>query len=1243
MKILSIRIKNLASLEGLTEIDFTQEPLCSAGIFAITGATGSGKSTILDALCLALYGQTPRYTQAKESGIALHDVQGSTINQNDVRGILRDGTADGFAEVTFIGVDGNNYCATWSVKRAHNKITGSLQSASITLKNSSTGVDVPGKKTELQPEIERLVGLNFEQFTRSVLLAQGDFSAFLKANKDGKSALLEKLTGTEIYSKISKRIHEKHKDEAQELKDLNLQREGIPTLTAEETTDFETQENALEISIAEYAKGVDDLGKEIEWHKQLEKLQDALTTAVAAREQASEAKKQVAGRELKLSQVEKVQPARVWVEGIQNSTDQLSSKMISKDAFETARVVLGKEKDASEEALQHANEKLTAVINTQEQAQPLIEEARTLDVQLKEKEEQVRKATENVISIQEKYTKQQEQVKNKTEEAEALQKNIDQLTQWKAENISRQAVSDNQNLIVSKLSDAQNALSAIQKAASSSLEVEEKIGTKKREKSALDTQHVDITEQITTLQQAFDIISSEVSVIPIAALESDKSEADNIVEDLVRAEVHWKNVFAAQTELNTLKQTHTTTAHDLVEKKEAFEEAVQQLTNSTLQRDISGSMLNRARIAAAENVETLRLQLEPGHPCPVCGSEHHPYVDHNSQLDRVLAELEDGHATNEKAYTRSVQLHSGLQQQCDQLQRLIVEQEKTIASKDVALQELERVWSGFAVYSTCVSIPDQQKEAWLKQEVQTKKTLQQDLHQQIQAFYKRRRELDAAKSALDGQKEKLAQVTNAIKDGERHLQSLQDQLDQYGREQHTSNDILVEIEKSLSHYFTAQDWFQNWKLNPGDFVARINHFSEQWKMQTKELEEKSGKHSVLTATIFSEQKLTEQLSQEVQKQRTILDELSGLYDALVQKRKTFFNGEDIALVEAGHKQAIERVRQQLDTCKDTKEKIEQDRIRTHTQLEAIEKEIVHLNEQVAALIAKCAEWLNLYASQEGTPLTETELKELLTFSLEWVDSERKAIRAIDDALTQAQSILKERSSTLEKHKHVRVSEKTVDALNTLLIETKGALQTDSQLKHEIGVRLRDDATNKQRIGSLLQTIEAKALIVENWAKLNEMIGSADGKKFREIAQEYTLDVLLSYANVHLEMLSKRYLLQRIPDTLALQVLDQDMGDEIRTIYSLSGGESFLVSLALALGLASLSSSRMNVESLFIDEGFGSLDPVTLNIAMDALERLHNQGRKVGVISHVQEMTERIPVQIKVSKQQSGKSVVEVMG
>lgn len=160
--------------------------------------------------------------------------------------------------------------------------------------------------------------------------------------------------------------------------------------------------------------------------------------------------------------------------------------------------------------------------------------------------------------------------------------------------------------------------------------------------------------------------------------------------------------------------------------------------------------------------------------------------------------------------------------------------------------------------------------------------------------------------------------------------------------------------------------------------------------------------------------------------------------------------------------------------------------------------------------------------------------------------------------------------------------------------------------------------------------------------MNDLFGSATGTKFKEIAQGYTLDVLLVYSNQHLQALSARYKLQRVPDTLALQVADLDMLGETRAVHSLSGGESFLISLALALGLASLSSNRMNIESLFIDEGFGSLDTDTLRVAMDALERLQTQGKKIGVISHVTEMTERISTQIQLLKSSNGRSEVRVI-
>ena len=218
MKILTIRLKNLTSIEGTFEVDFTAEPLRSAGIFAISGPTGAGKSTILDALCLALYDKTPRFAASGEN-LYLSDVGENQVNQSDVKNILRRGTGEGFAEVDFIGITGRRYRSRWSVRRARSKATGSLQPQTIQVTDLDKEEELQGTKTELLNQLVALVGLTYEQFTRTVLLAQNDFATFLKSRESAKAELLEKLTGTEIYSRISREIYARSKaaDEAMNL------------------------------------------------------------------------------------------------------------------------------------------------------------------------------------------------------------------------------------------------------------------------------------------------------------------------------------------------------------------------------------------------------------------------------------------------------------------------------------------------------------------------------------------------------------------------------------------------------------------------------------------------------------------------------------------------------------------------------------------------------------------------------------------------------------------------------------------------------------------------------------------------------------------------------------------------------------------------------------------------------------------------------------------------------------------
>ena len=207
MKILRITVNNIASLAGTHTVDFTRDPLRSAGLFSISGATGAGKSTLLDALCLALYDATPRL-----NGVGRLAELANGEKQNDPRNLLRRGTGEGFAEVAFIGVDGQAWTSRWRVRRGRRSADGALQNVDITLyqghipAGGEGSVADGGKKTQVLKSIEEKIGLTFEQFTRAVLLAQNDFATFLKADDKERAEILQALTGTAQFESISRSV-----------------------------------------------------------------------------------------------------------------------------------------------------------------------------------------------------------------------------------------------------------------------------------------------------------------------------------------------------------------------------------------------------------------------------------------------------------------------------------------------------------------------------------------------------------------------------------------------------------------------------------------------------------------------------------------------------------------------------------------------------------------------------------------------------------------------------------------------------------------------------------------------------------------------------------------------------------------------------------------------------------------------------------------------------------------------------
>jgi exonuclease SbcC len=985
MKILAIRGRNLASLEGDFEIDFTVEPLLSAGIFAISGPTGAGKSTLLDTMCLALFARTPRTDQAKENNVKLQDVSNEQLSQSDPRFLLRRGTSSGFAEVDFMALNGHRYRTRWSVARARDKENGRLQNPRLALYNLDKEEEEQGTRSDLQARIIDLIGLTFEQFTRSVLLAQNDFSTFLKAEQGEKASLLEKLTGTELYSAISRQIFERNA-RAKEAFDLIQTRiQGIELLTDEEENDLRTRLAGTE--------------KELQRVEKAKAEQQALQEAVRSIEQ------QITIR--------------------QRQQKEAADKLVH------ATELLTVARHEYEKGVEEQQQSETRFKSLQQE----ILQARKLDIQLdtairdlSHSEQQLKNVMLRKEEAEKKY---QAAVLRRRQGAEEIAR----LTAWRERYKKKERIAEQLSALLLHL-DAASATRSGMEAAVRSIE------TLRQEMAALNKQLSDLQQTSANKQQA-----------------------------LKRAEADYRNLE------EELKAVDAPALDKQIEK---------------LRQEREQLLIEQARLEASGNIKDLRGRLQDGQPCPVCGSTHHPFANQVpvAPVSALTLQLQD--LSNKKetyvAHTRHL---TRLQQQLLQLH-------KELADSEAACKEMAG-------------------------------------KQQLAASRQEREEAIV--------KEQSTLLTQSL----------------------SAADLL----------FGNSEWQKAWLQNPETFRKTLTDFARQWHENTEKLHQLERQESAQKAECESLASFLPSLEKQAEESGQLHEKNRAAFSSLQAERKKLLNGRSADSVEQEYIRRMEELKERL----------------------------------------------------KKLSATQTEQSGI-------VDQTRGIADQIAKDLTEASADLLRRKAALDKW--------TADYLDSSGGEPlEVILSRYTQEKTELAFRLRTQTENKAKVSGLQEELNVRRTESERWAKLNELAGSADGAKFRRIAQGYTLDILLNYANVQLRELTRRYRLERVPETLALQVIDRDMCDEVRTVHSLSGGESFLVSLALALGLSSLSSNRMRVESLFIDEGFGSLDAETLRVAMDALESLRTQGRKIGVISHVQEMTERIPVRVQVSRVGNGKSVVRI--
>ena len=1251
MRILRISGKNLASLAGEFTVDFEAEPLASSGLFAISGPTGAGKSTLLDALCLALYGATPRL-QKRIGGSQLPDVGSETVTAQDPRTLLRRGAAEGWSEVDFVGSDDGRYRARWSVRRAYNRPSGALQPVKITLHRLPELAPLGGTNTESAQEIVARIGLSFEQFTRAVLLAQNEFSAFLKTDENERGELLETLTGTTIYTEISRRAFERYKEERDKTSLLQAKLANQAPLNPEQRAELDTERAAADVAQAALDARFVLLETQLRWHHELDKLsageaqaQAALATATAARDEAGE-------RRRRLATLDAVQPARPLVADVARLEGERRQALAASVRNETDLAAVQETRRQAGQELDAAMARLDAAEEALRQAAPQLDGAKALDAGLEALAPAHAQAAQALEAARNAAREARAAHAAKAAELDRARQSRDSAGAWLAANARLEPLATQWQRWERLLSQAEQASTTLA-AGNSALEAAR---AQAEQAAGREAQAAAALSQAIAHQEVLESKRREA----MAALEGFDADAigaerhalETRRERLTTAERTWLDLSAAHDALATLAREHDrvdtarAAAHSQLESARA---AAPALDGAMQQAERS---LATAELACAASVEQLRANLSDDTPCPVCGAHEHPYAHQDAQLHAMLAGLR-GQVDACRARVRD---NNALQANQAAALNAASERLAGLTSERGALDN--RIASLTQAWEADPLAPDAPAEAergdWFGAQRAALRAAFDAVAARETAWRSAAGTRDAAQREVDAAQSVLARLRQAA-DGERESAArLRDELRAHTVRLETSSAQLAALLEELDPALAGADgdgWQSAWQRDPSGWrqarAAEAGRWQEQTALQARAL----ASATTLEAEATAAQARIGDIDRAGAAAKAEFERIDAELARMRGERGALWQGRAAREVERELNAAVTTAREALAGRQAAANDATQRETAARTALTQLSERIAELDNAGATAATALADWLDDYRRQSDSdgldPVEDSaELARLLQVGTAWLAQERAALGALDAEVGSAGAVLNERRAQRAAHLASRPEdEQSLETVQALFDAIKAERQSAHDLAAALRLRALQDDERRKQAESSLAGIERQQAVEARWGKLSELIGSSDGKKFRNYAQQFTLDVLLGYANVHLSQLARRYRLERVSyqgmPSLALMVRDQDMGGEVRSVNSLSGGESFLVSLALALGLASLSSNRVRVESLFIDEGFGSLDSETLGVAMDALDALQSMGRKVGVISHVQEMTERIATKVLVRPSGGGSSAVVV--
>lgn len=1246
MRILAIRGENLASLAAPFEIDLAAEPLAGSGLFAITGETGAGKSTILDALCLALYGEYPRVSVGRRENAP--DPSGEAISIHDGRAILRRGAGGGYAEVDFVGQDGERYRVRWEANRARGRANGRLQNEQRALYRLDDGSAVATGKTQVREAVEARTDLTFDQFRRTVLLAQGEFDAFLLAAESERAELLEKITGTEIYAAISVRVHDGTEARRRLVEHLEQRRDDVGLLDDEARQALLDEQSHLALAVAQKGVERDQHSERLDHFKRVAAARSDLARAEAQALAAHTTREAAADDYQSLAEFDLVEPLRPLAVDLQNARRTAAEAKSRLDSLLVAREEARTLDVASATQLADAVTANVAAEDVLKNFGPLWSEAERLDAELAATRTEFNDAME-------KSQQAEATLRDKADALATINQTLGQTSELHRTTAAQLKSQSDRILLADRLSDAMDLLA--------------KLDALKQDHTAARSEAAGAEETVTRLRGEMTALSEKLT--------EDRGRKDGLSRDIGdrrgglagidEAAFHERDIdlqraLEALREASTVCEQHVRASADLTHRESEHMLATQEVSTAKSQIVEAEADRLRDRIARAEIVPIaeladeavsseaihLRSLLAPNLACPVCGSTDHPHLAHPSALNEMAARLRHRREELDTALTATGQRldaatrarSAGEVRQAETARGIDVARGQVLAAKSAygkQCSSLNDLCTKAHISGSVPPVLDDQAASKLAAVISVAIAERSAIAAPLADARRLRTEIDSLQREHDALSEAIETITRSIDQRRPDFQAAQLKATEHTVQAAGLAERLISIRREITPFLAAAGVaIDDLDVDPTGVSVTLSTVATEYAG----LREQVGQLEMTLQRLAPERAAAAASLEHAQAQVTatalLLDQRRLAEGEKARARAELLDGEPTVSHRTRINEACRTTREVLARARDTKSAtdaaFQAAGARCDEAAAGLETANARNASAEAAFSMACLDIARSLDQVVTLIATDPALSRAL----------RVRIQEIEQGVNDAGTAVLTRQNDL--HRALEGFDETTDA--EALAAVIAALATEiGDLQQRTGVLAaalaRDDEARHAAANLSAEIDDAKAELAI-WQAVDDAVGSASGDRFRRFVQGITLDHMVHLANDHLHALTPRYRLARgATSDLTLHIIDRDMGDEVRGTRSLSGGERFLVSLALALALSGLEGRSSFVDTLFIDEGFGSLDAETLDLAVDALETLQGRGQKVGVITHVAAMIERIAVQVRVEKRGAGRSEIRV--